>query len=101
MDREDRDLRAGADGVDTLAPAEAWMSVYRGNHAGRDQIPSLAPACGVGPSNRQLAGLLARRLGPTPDLLFRDGEESKKLKPELLTRDHEQAESVSVRPRAR
>jgi Protein of unknown function (DUF3987) len=40
-------------------------------------------------------------LGPTPDLLFRDGEESEMLKPELLTRDREQAESVSVRPRAR
>src|SRR5258708_29821681 len=52
------------------------------SHARRDQIPSPAPACGAGRSNRWLVRVLAGRLGPPPNLLCRDGIKTEKLKPE-------------------
>jgi hypothetical protein len=38
--------------------------------------------------------VLAGRLGPTPDLLYRDGVESEKVKTRMLATDHHLAESV-------
>src|SRR5713226_3597496 len=64
------------------------------SHARRDQIPSPTPAGEAGPSNRWLARVLAGRLGPTQDLLCRDGIESEKLKTGMLTTDHQHAESA-------
>jgi hypothetical protein len=85
--------------LDTLPVRRHGCLLSEQRHARRDQLPSPAPACGAGSSNRWLARVLAGRLGPKADLRCRDGVESKKLKTGMLAIDQHQPETA--RPETR
>src|SRR5207237_6695575 len=54
-------------------PRRGGMNVT--TYATRHQIPTPSRSCGLGTRDRWLAGVLARWLGQTPDVLHRDGDE--------------------------
>ena len=59
-----------------------WTARWVKHHATGNEVPPAEYTGYAGLPIRRLAGVLAGRMGPTPDLLCRDGAESEKLKPE-------------------